>query len=123
MDEGIANAERCRSDVARAMHPVRIGLSVGRRTNMEMDIAGVGMLDDPTIDQAGALMRSDDRLWMDAEMQGIEVIHSIAQAFDHRGQEPAQRIRLLRAFNLCDAAIVDGESDRVAEEGGDPDIP
>jgi hypothetical protein len=76
--QGIAHAPACLSDVARTMHPVRIAFGVWRRTDVKMNIAGVGMLDDPAVDKAGALMCSDDRLWMNATVYFVKIVNSIA---------------------------------------------
>ncbi|GAF93786.1 unnamed protein product [marine sediment metagenome] len=45
MDHGIAYAKSCSADVARAMHPVRIGGRGWWRPNMDMDVATVPMFD------------------------------------------------------------------------------
>ena len=78
MKQRVAHTPACPSDVARTMHPIRIGFGVWRRTNMEMNIAGVGMLDYPAVDKAGALMRSDDRLWMNATVYFGKVVDTFA---------------------------------------------
>jgi hypothetical protein len=53
-------------------------------------------------------MFSDSRLWMDAEMQAIEVVDSIPEMFMHRSQGAAQSIRFISAFDFCNAAILNG---------------
>jgi len=117
MKHGIAYAPGCCSDVTGAMEPVRVGLGMGRRTNMKMDVAGVGMLYDPAVDSAGALMRSDDRLGMNAAVYTGKVVNTIAEALNHFLQEPLQSIRFVAAFNLRDAAILYGQTDRILEVG------
>jgi hypothetical protein len=53
-------------------------------------------------------MLSDSRLWMDAEMQAIEVVNTIPETFMHRSQEAAQSIRFISAFDLCNPAVFNG---------------
>ncbi len=44
---------------------------------MEMDIASVGMLDYSSVDKTGALMRTHDRLWMNASVYSGKVVDTL----------------------------------------------
>jgi hypothetical protein len=44
MKQSVTHKPCCRSDVTRAMHPVRIGFVVRRSADMKMNVASVGML-------------------------------------------------------------------------------
>ncbi len=81
------------------------------------------MIDQAMVNDIRALLRTDMRLGMDAEMQGIEIIYSIAQTFNHRSEESPQSIRLIAAFNLCNPAVLYGQSNRFIEVRRDADIP
>ena len=59
---------------------------------------------------------------MDAEMQAIEVVDAIPETFMHRSQEAAQSIRFVSAFDLCNAAVLNGQSNRFSEVRGYADI-
>ena len=72
MDQGIAHAERCGLDVARAVHPVRIRGSGGRRPDVNVDVGAVRMVDQPVIKDVRALLEADIGLWMDTEMQALK---------------------------------------------------
>jgi hypothetical protein len=67
-------------------------------------------------------MFSDSRLRMDAEMQAIEVVDAIPETVIHRSQEAAQSIRFISAFDLCNAAVLNDESDRFSEVRGYTDV-
>jgi len=45
MDQRISHAKRCRSDVACAMHPVRISGSGRGRPDMDVNVGTMGMID------------------------------------------------------------------------------
>jgi hypothetical protein len=53
-------------------------------------------------------MLSDSRVWMDAEMQAIEVVDSVTETFMHRSQEAAQSIGFISAFDLCNPGVFNG---------------
>ena len=78
MKQGVAHPPACCPDVTRAMHPVGIGFRGWRRADMKMDIASMGMLDYSPIDKTGALMCSDDRLWMNATVYFGKVVDTFA---------------------------------------------
>jgi hypothetical protein len=83
---------------------------------MNMDVGTVRMVDHPSVNNIGALVWPDSRLWVNTKMETIKVVHPIAQAFAHRSQEASQRIGLISAFNLCNPAIFNRESNRLAKE-------
>ena len=89
---------------------------------MDMNVGAMGMIDQPSIKNVGALMFADSRLRMDAEMQTIKVVDAITETFVHRNQETAQSVRFVSAFDLYDPRIFNGESNRFGEVRGYADV-
>ena len=90
---------------------------------MEMNVRGVGMIDETAIKNIRTLVYPHIGLGMDTEVKAIEVIDPTAQALPHRIQEPAQGIRFVAAFNLCYPAIFDGQTNRLIEVRAYADVP
>ena len=92
-------------------------MGVRRRTDMKMNVAGVGMIDYAPVEKVGALMRSDSRLGMDPAVYTGKIVDTIAQILNHFLQKMLQGYRFLAAFNLLDTAIFYSEADRFFEIG------
>ena len=60
---------------------------------MDVNIAGVAVLNKAAAEQIRALVEADIGLWMDTEMQAFEVINPVAHPVYHGGEKPAQGIR------------------------------
>lgn len=84
---------------------------------MKMDVAGVGMVDYSFVDKTGALMLSDDCLWMNATVYFGKVVDTFTQAINHLFQKPFQGIGFIAAFNFRDTAIFYSEMDRLFKIG------
>ena len=83
MKQGIPHLPGGRSDITRAMHPVRILFGGSRRSNVKVDVAGIGMIDDTPVEKAWALVRPDDRLRMDPGVNSGKVIDPVSQESLH----------------------------------------
>ena len=83
MKQGIAHLPSRCSDITRTMHPVRILFGGSRRSNVKVDVAGIGMIDDTPVEEAWALMRPDNRLRVDPGVNGRKVVDPVAQEFFH----------------------------------------
>ena len=89
---------------------------------MNMNIAAIRMLYCTPEQEVRTLMRRNCRLWMDTEMQGIEIINSIAHSLTHCSQEFFQRISLISTLNVSDPVIIDGKFDRFIKVRGYTDV-
>ena len=75
------------------------------------------------VEQIRTLVGADIGLWMDTEMKAFEVINPVAHPFHHGGEKPAQGIRFITPFDLCDPAILNRKTNRLREVGGNADVP
>ena len=90
LDHGISDPERGGPDVPGAVNPVGIVLRGRRRSDVRMQVAGVGVLDQPAIQHVGTLVRLDLGVRVDSEVQPVEVVDGIAHPGAHLVEEPAQ---------------------------------
>jgi hypothetical protein len=108
MKQGVAHLPGCRSDITGAVHPVRIFF--GRRwgSDMKVDVTGMGMIDDPTVEKAGALMGSYNCLGMNTCVNARKIMNPVAQELFHLFQKAFQGDRFLAALNRLDPTIFNG---------------
>lgn len=123
MNQGITDTERSRPDITRAMHPVRINISGRRRSNVNVNVGTVTMLDQTAVQDIGTLVRCNRCLRMDTEMQVLEVVNPVTQTLMHRRQEATQVISFAAAVYLRNATILNGKLDWLTEVRRYPNVP
>ena len=86
VDQRVTDPPRRRSDISGDVHPVRVGLLISfiLRADVDMDVAGVGMLNDTAIIHIRALMGPDIGLGMNPGVHTIKMVYIVADLLFHR---------------------------------------
>jgi hypothetical protein len=119
IQQGLSDSPRGIPDVGSNMHIVRI-LGNGRNSpDVPMNISAVAVFDHAAIQRTRTLMGSYLSLGMNARVNGRKEIDGVTESLFQEYQEPFQARRLFSPFDLDDAVLLDGQTDRFLEVRGD----
>ena len=108
----LALTVRCVADVGGDVRIVVVVLIGRRRADVPVQVRGVRVVDYPLVDRVRALGVRDLRVRVDAEVEGIELPHAVADLAFHHLQEAIYRVGFLAARDLDHAAVLDIDADR-----------